>query len=142
MRWASSTAPSSPVQAAAVIPVSTQPGATALHRTPAGPSSTATMRVSWITAAFVMPYTPIIGAATSPPAEATFTMAPRSAACMMRPAAAQPTKPPRRGATEEHALQGQREQGVEIGLVGVDDGGVPDDAGDVGPHVEAARRFE
>ncbi len=54
-RASSSTVPSGVVQFREVIGVSTNPGATALARTPFGPSSAATVRVSWMTPALVMP---------------------------------------------------------------------------------------
>jgi len=53
-RRSSLIVPSGSVQLRWVIGVSVNPGATALTRTPLGPSSAAATRVSWITPALVM----------------------------------------------------------------------------------------
>jgi hypothetical protein len=55
VRFASSTASPSTVQSTDVRGVSTKPGATALTRMRLAPNSAAAVRVSWITAALVMP---------------------------------------------------------------------------------------
>ncbi len=56
--------------------VSTSPGAMALTRILALPSSTASVLVIEMTAALVMPYTPCSGAALMPSMLATLTMLP------------------------------------------------------------------
>ena len=59
--------------------VLTSPGARALTRT-SGPSSPASWRVRWITAALVTLYQPIPGSTDSPPTDARLrTVPPRSA---------------------------------------------------------------
>ena len=54
----------------------TQPGDTELTRTPRGPSSTARVRVSMISAAFEAEYAAAPGAAARPPMDATLTTDP------------------------------------------------------------------
>ena len=95
-RFCSSTEPSAAVQTRWVNGVSTYPGATALARTPSGPSSAAATRVSWITPALATPYMDRVGTPVSPPDDETLTIAPRLAADMTRPAAAVPQNTPLR----------------------------------------------
>src|SRR5258706_9225167 len=90
----SSTTRSSHVQYGDTIGVSMKPGAMALARMPYSPSSAAAVLVRCMTAALVSPYTEMVGAGTSPPADAMLMIEPRPLGVIARAAAAMPQYTP------------------------------------------------